>query len=166
MRIDKILLLSAAFSTPLAAMAATLPARQPGLWQSTTSVTDASGKPLPHATNIVTVSCVDPATDLKFFLSGTSQCKGLKVSGADTAYSIIGTCTSPNGRLVQINETLTYASAQNVTLNAVLASPNGPLKVASQLAYQGDCLPGMQPGDEGSIENGAFSKADNVTEFQ
>ena len=47
-------------------MAATLPARTPGLWQSTTTVTGPDGKPLPNAVNVVTVSCVDPATTSNF----------------------------------------------------------------------------------------------------
>ena len=28
----------------------------------------------------------------------------------------------------------------------------------------GGCLPGMMPGDEGNIVNGAFSKADNIND--
>jgi hypothetical protein len=166
MRIVKCLLLGAALSTPVSALAATLPARQPGLWQSTTTVTDSKGTPLPHAAGIVTVSCVDPATDLKFFFSGTSQCTSVHVDGADPTYVITGNCKDEFGKPVKINESLTYASLQSVALTAIIASPNGPLHVTSQLAYQGDCLPGMQPGDEGDIENGAFSKADNVLQFQ
>jgi len=135
------------------------------MWQSTTTVTDAKGNPLPAAQNIVTVSCVDPATDFKFLTSGASQCKSLNISGSGSNYTITGTCQAP-GKLVNLNVTLNYTDSQNVTLNAVIDSAQGPLTVTSQLAYQGDCLPGMQPGDEGSIVNGTFSKADNILDYQ
>jgi hypothetical protein len=152
-----------AFSCAHSAVAATLPARAPGLWQSTTTVTGANGQPLPHADNVVTVSCVDPATDIKFFISGQSACSTMNISGSGSSYAIDGTCTD-QGKPVKIQETLTYASAQNVTLTAALDSSMGPVTVTSQLQWQGACLDGMQPGDEGNIVNGAFSKADNITD--
>jgi len=40
-------------------LAANLPARTAGLWQSTTTVAGPDGKPLPGTTKVVTVSCVD-----------------------------------------------------------------------------------------------------------
>jgi hypothetical protein len=147
-----------------AAAADSLPARQPGLWQSTTNVTTQAGTPVPHGSNIVSVSCVDPMTDIKFFTSGQSQCANLSISGAGNTYSISGTCSN-FGKPTSIDETLTYAGAQTVTLKAVVDSNAGPLKVVSQLAYQGACLPGMAPGDEGSLVNGAFSKADNINDL-
>ncbi len=76
------------------AAAATLPARAPGLWQSTTTVLGADGKPLANAVNVVTLSCVDPATDVKFFTSGGSACSSLTISGAGAAYAIDGHCTA------------------------------------------------------------------------
>jgi hypothetical protein len=133
MRLDKSLLLSVVLLMPVAAMAGTLPARQPGMWQSVTNVTDASGAPLPKATNIVTVSCVDPATDIKFLLSGTSRCGTLKLQGHGSDYKITGACKDELGKTVQIDETLDYASAQSVQLTAVVASEAGPLHVSSQL---------------------------------
>jgi hypothetical protein len=165
MRIGLLLLSTISVLAPVMAAAATLPARQPGLWQSTTSVTDAQGNPLPNAQNLVTVSCVDPATDFKFLTSGASQCKKLAISGQGSDYAINGVCTTP-GKVVTIHVKLSYASAQSLSLSAVVESANGPLTVTSQLQYQGDCLPGMKPGDEGSIMNGQFSRADNVLEYQ
>jgi len=165
MRIGLLLLSTISVLVPALVAAATLPPRQPGLWQSTTSVTDAQGNPLPAAQNVVTVSCVDPATDFKFLTSGASQCKHLTISGHGSDYAINGVCTTP-GKVVTIHVSLSYASSQSVSLNAVVDSPNGPLTVSSQLQYQGDCLPGMKPGDEGSIVNGQFSLADNVLEYQ
>jgi hypothetical protein len=146
-----------------AAAAATLPARAPGLWQSTTTVTGADGKPLPNATNVVTVSCVDPATDIKFFTSNGSSCTSLDISGSGTKYAINGSCTQ-RGKPVQIHETLDYASPQSVKLQAKVELPVGVVTVSSQLQWQGDCLAGMVPGDEGNIVSGAFSKADNIND--
>jgi len=149
--------------TPAAAAAATLPARTPGLWQSTTSVTGPDGKPVPHGTNVVTISCVDPATDLKFFTSGDSACPDLSITGSFSHFVIDGACAQL-GQHVQIHETLDYASPQSVTINASLDSGNGPVNVVSHLAWQGACLPGMKPGDEGSIVGGVFVKSDNIND--
>lgn len=145
------------------ACAQQLPARAPGLWQSTTTVTDAAGKPLPNAQNVVTVSCVDGLNDQKFFMSEQSSCTSLTISGAQGTYHINGACAQ-SGKPVTIDETLTYASPQAVTLTAKLSGPAGPVIVTSNLAWQGACLPGMQPGDEGNIVSGAFSKADNIND--
>jgi hypothetical protein len=143
------------------AAGATLPARESGLWKSTTTVTGPDGQPLANATDVVTVSCVDPVTDIKFFISGGSACSSLRISGSGTTYGIDGTCTQL-GKPVSIHETLVYADARNVSLKAKLDSSSGLVNVTSQLQWKGDCLPGMEPGDEGSIVNGAFSKADNI----
>ncbi len=151
------------FTMTHAAVAATLPARAPGLWQSTTTVTGPDGKPLPNAENVVTVSCVDPSTDIKFFTSNGSDCTSLDISGSGTKYAINGSCKQ-RGNPVQIHETLNYASPQSVVLTAKLESPAGVVTVSSQLQWQGDCLAGMVPGDEGSIVSGAFSKADNIND--
>jgi hypothetical protein len=145
------------------ALADSLPARAPGLWQSTTTVTGADGKPLPHAAGIVTVSCVDPVTDIKFFLSNESACTRFSITGSGASYRISGTCTQ-TGKPVSINETLNYVSPRQVTLTAKLDAPTGPVTVTSQLQWQGDCLAGMAPGDEGSIVGGAFSKVDNIND--
>jgi hypothetical protein len=143
------------------AAGATLPARAPGLWRSTTTVTGPNGQPLANAADVVTVSCVDPATDIKFFMSGGSACSSLRISGSGTTYGIDGTCTQL-GKPVSIHETLIYADARNVTLKAKMDSSSGLVNVTSQLQWQGDCLAGMAPGDEGNIVNGTFSKADNI----
>lgn len=145
------------------AWAATLPARDPGLWQSTTTVTGPDGKPLANATDVVTVSCVDPANDTKFFLSDASKCTNLDISGSGGKYAINGTCRQ-QGRELNIDETLDYASSKAVTLTAKYDAPMGQLTVTSKLQWQGPCLPGMEPGDEGSIQNGVFSKVDNIND--
>ncbi|HQT45800.1 MAG: hypothetical protein B7X08_00980 [Acidocella sp. 20-63-7] len=145
------------------AHAASLPARAPGLWQSTTTVTGPNGQPIPNATDVVTVSCVDPETDLKFFTSGQSECSSMNISGSGAAYTIKGVCTE-QGKPIKIDETLTYASAQRVTLTARFNAPAGPEKLTSDLQWQGACLAGMSPGDEGDIVNGAFSKAGNIND--
>jgi len=147
----------------MAAAADTLPARAPGLWQSTTTVDGPDGQPLANAINVVTVSCVDPATDLKFFISGASACSSLVISGSGARYTITGVCTQ-QGRPVTINEALVYAGAQNVTLTAKFDSGNGLDTLTAQMQWQGPCLAGMMPGDEGNIVGGAFSKADNIND--
>jgi len=145
------------------ALAVSLPARAPGLWQSTTTVTGPDGNPLPNAANIITVSCVDPFTDAKFFMLDANSCSSLTLSGSGATYAIDGACNQL-GKPVTIHETLVYASPQAVTLTASLKSPVGPETITSQLQWQGDCLPGMAPGDEGSIANGVFTKADNIND--
>jgi hypothetical protein len=142
-----------------AAVAADLPSRAPGLWQSTTTVKGPDGKPLANAVNVVTVSCVDALTDQKFFISGGSACGSLGISGDGDTYKISGSCQQRT-----IRETLVYADAKDVTLTAHLNSGKTALTVNSQLQWQGDCPDGMAPGDEGSIVNGAFSKADNIND--
>jgi hypothetical protein len=145
------------------ALAATLPARAPGLWQSTSTVTGPDGKPLANATNVVTVSCVDPATDLKFFLSGASACSSLNIAGSGGSYTIDGACTL-RGKADSIHMALVYADPKNVTLTAGWTGVAGQMTLTSQLQWQGDCMDGMVPGDEGSIAGGAFSKADNIND--
>ncbi|MGP8026198.1 MAG: DUF3617 domain-containing protein [Acidocella sp.] len=141
------------------ALADGLPAREPGLWQSTTTVTGPDGQPLANAVNVVTVSCVDALNDQKFFLSNQSACSNLRVSGDGGSYKIDGMCTQ-SGKPSVIHETLDYADTKDVALTAQL----GDMTVHSQLQWQGDCMDGMQPGDEGDIENGAFVKADNIND--
>jgi hypothetical protein len=151
------------FVLPVFAAAQSLPARAPGLWQSTTTVTGANGQPLPNASNVITLSCVDPATDQRFFTTGESHCSAFTMSGSGQTYSIKSTCDQL-GKTVHIAETLTYASPQAVTLQAQLVYPSGPITITSALAWQGPCLAGMQPGDEGNLVAGAFSKSDNVND--
>jgi hypothetical protein len=87
----------------------------------------------------------------------------MDLSGSGATYTLKGVCTQ-QGQPVKIDETLSYASARRVTLTARFNSPAGPEKLTSDLQWQGACLAGMSPGDEGDIENGVFSKADNVND--
>jgi hypothetical protein len=144
------------------AVAAQLPARAPGLWQSTTTVTGPDGKPLSNAVNVVTVSCIDALNDQKFFTSNQSACASLTISGKGNSYSIDGSCNG-QGQTVHIHETLVYG-AKDLQLQAVYNGAEGAMTVTSQLAWQGECLPGMQPGDEGNIAGGVFSKSDNIND--
>lgn len=41
-------------------------------------------------------------------------------------------------------------------------SAAGVVRLNGERRYQGPCLAGMVPGDEGDIENGQFVKSDNV----
>jgi len=159
----RLLIAASLFFLPVCAAAQSLPARAPGLWQSTTTVTGANGQPLPNASNVMTLSCVDAATDEKFFTTGRSHCSEFSIAGAGQTFTIDSTCDQL-GKTVHIAETLTYESGQAVRLHAVLAYPSGPITISSVLAWQGLCLAGMQPGDEGSMVAGAFSKSDNVND--
>ncbi len=146
------------------ALAAQLPNRAPGLWQSTTTVTGPDGKPLANAVNVVTVSCVDALNDQKFFTSNQSACTGLEISGHGNRYNVDGSCQSQGlGQGVHIHETLVYGE-KTLQLQAVYNGAEGAMTVTSQLQWQGDCLAGMQPGDEGNITGGAFSKSDNIND--
>jgi hypothetical protein len=157
-------LLAGLVLVPLAARAQqSLPNRAPGLWRSITTVIGADGQPLPNASNVITVSCVDPANDQRFFMSEESHCSALSVSGGGHDYAIDGTCDQ-RGKTVHIAETLGYASDQAVTLHAQMSLPSGPISVSSSLAWQGPCLAGMQPGDDAALVAGAFSKADNIND--
>ena len=162
-------ILRAAASTALGlglampAMAATLPARAPGLWRSVTTVLGENGQPLANAENVVTLSCVDPQTDIKFFISGGSACSSLTIAGGGKDYAIDGHCMQ-QGRQVHIRESLVYANPQNVALKARLDAATGPVTVLSKFQWQGACLAGMLPGDEGNMVNGVFSKTDNIND--
>lgn len=145
------------------ALAADLPARAPGLWQSTTTALGADGQPLPNAENVISVSCVDPLNDEKFFLSESAACTGLTISGSGGTYNIDATCRH-NGVARPLHETLTYQDAKNVAFKAAFNTDQGQITITSQLQWQGACLPGMLPGDEGNIVNGSFSKADNIND--
>lgn len=144
------------------AWATDLPSRAPGLWQSTTTVTGPNGKPLANAINVVTVSCVNALNDQAFFTSDQSACSSLTISGAGNHYAIDGTCKGETGPL-RIHETLVYG-AKDMQLKAVYNGRAGQMTVTSQLEWQGECLPGMQPGDEGNITGGMFSKTDNIND--
>ena len=145
------------------ARAADLPARAPGLWQSTTSVTGPGGVPMAQAQNVVTLTCVDPATDWKFLLSGQNRCTQLTVSGSGAHYKIEGTCTQPGGA-VTIDESLDYAGDKSLQLKADFATSSGEMSMTSSLQWLGPCLAGMAPGDEGRMVAGSFVKADNIND--
>ncbi len=161
MRIVSGFLLGSLIAAP--AVAAQLPARTAGMWQSTTSVMGPDGKPLQGAGTVVTVSCVDALNDQAFFTPGKSACSSLAITGSGNSYSIDGVCTG-QGHQVNIHETLVYAGPQALQLTAVYNSASGQMTVQSQLAWQGVCEPGMRPGDEGSLIAGVFTKTDNIND--
>lgn len=145
------------------ALAADLPSRAAGLWQSITTVNGPNGQPLKNATGLVTLSCVDELNDQKFFTSEQSACTSLTVSGSGANYTIDGAC-SDQGRPTKIHETLLYVDSKNMQLKAVYASKEGQMTVNSRLQWLGGCLEGMQPGDEGNLTADAFSKTDNIND--
>jgi hypothetical protein len=148
-----------------AAQAASLPARQPGLWQSSTVVTMPDGTKARGGVPVVTVSCVDALDDQKFFLINGSACSSLAVSGNGGAYRIDGTCDHA-GKKVTVHETLDYADPQTVALAGTVDAGTGPIKLSAEIKFLGACPTGMQPGDEGSIDvNGNFDKTDNINDF-
>jgi hypothetical protein len=143
------------------ARAASLPARQAGLWLSSTIVTLADGTKYRGGAPVVTVSCVDPATDLKFFTYSGPSCGALQISGAGRQFELHGSCNGQAGAQ-KIATSLTYLDASTVELIGSVTSAAGVVRLNGELKYQGPCLPGMVPGDEGDIENGQFVKSDNV----
>jgi hypothetical protein len=145
------------------ARAAELPPRQPGLWLSSTIVTLADGSKYRGGAPVITVSCVDPATDLKFFTSSGSSCGALRISGGGQQFQITGSCQGQTGP-EQISTSLTYLDQTTVELIGTVSTASGPVRMNGELKFQGPCLPGMVPGDEGDIENGQFVKSDNVND--
>lgn len=145
------------------AAAATLPSRQPGLWQSTTFGTLSDGTKLQGGKPVITVSCVDPATDLKFFTYKGSACSAFSITGSGNSYTISGDCKQ-TGKTVKISTTLFYLDANTVELVGTVDPGDGVVHLNAELKWQGPCLPGMAPGDEGDIENGAFVKTDNIND--
>jgi hypothetical protein len=124
---------------------------------------------LAHEVNVLTVSCVDALDDQTFFTSEKSACTSLTISGSGNSYSIDGVCQGQSmdqdqGHTVRIHETLTYSGPQALELKAAYINPTGQMTVTSQLQWQGQCLPGMQPGDEGYLQDGAFTKTDNIND--
>jgi len=149
-----------------AAGAAALPARQAGMWLSSTVATLPDGTKYQGGQPVVTVTCVDATDDQKFFLSGGSACSTLAVSGSGASYRIDGTCQHA-GKPVTVHETLNYVDARTVELAGTVDAGNGPITLTAELKYAGECVPGMQPGDEGSLDaNGNFDKTDNINDFQ
>jgi hypothetical protein len=147
------------------AHAASLPARQPGMWQSSTVVTMPDGTKARGGAPVVTVSCVDALDDQKFFLINGSACSSLDVSGHGPTYRIDGTCTHA-GKPVTVHETLNYVDPQTVNLSGTVDAGTGPITLNAELKFAGACPAGMQPGDEGSIDtNGNFDKTDNINDF-
>lgn len=144
------------------ALAADLPNRAPGLWQSTTTETGPDGQPVPGAENVVTVSCVDALNDQKFFTSNRNACSNLTISGQGNNFSIDGSCNG-QGQAVHIHETLVYGT-KDMQLKAVYNGAEGTMTVTSQLAWQGECPAGMLAGDEGNLAGGVFSKSDNIND--
>jgi hypothetical protein len=155
----------AAFFLIDSARAASLPARQPGMWQSSTVVTMPDGTKAGGGVPVVTVTCVDALDDQKFFLINGSACSSLNVSGQGTQYRIDGTCAHA-GKPVTVHETLNYADAQTVELAGTVDTGTGPIKLNAEIKYAGACPSGMNPGDEGSLDaNGNFDKTDNINDF-
>jgi hypothetical protein len=154
---------AAVLFSPLAARAAELPARQPGLWQSSTVVTLADGTKARGGAPVVTVSCIDALTDQKFFTVGASSCTSFNISGGGAQYAIDSQCTD-QGKPVTVHETLEYVDAGTVEINGKVDQGTGPISVSAELKFIGPCLAGMAPGDEGDIENGQFVKTDNVND--
>ncbi len=133
------------------------------MWQSVTSVTGPDGQPMAQAQNVVTLTCVDPATDQKFLLSGQNRCSTLTVSGSGATYNIDGICRQPAGT-VKIQETLDYAGNKSLHLKADFSTSSGEMSMSSDLQWMGPCPAGMAPGDEGQMVNGSFVKAGNINE--
>ncbi len=152
-----------AFCLAGVAWAGVLPGRAPGLWQSITSVTGPDGQPMAQAQNVVTLTCVDPATDEKFLLSGQSSCSKLTVSGSGATYQINGVCAQPAGT-VTIRERLTYVGDKSLHLQANFSTASGEMSMTSALQWIGPCPAGVEPGDEGQMVNGSFVKAGNINE--
>ncbi len=148
---------------PGVARATSLPARQPGMWQSATVVTLADGTKARGGVPVVTVSCVDPSTDLKFFTVGGSQCSYLNISGGGTQYAIDSSCADM-GKPVRVHESLNYVDAETVEISGTIDNGGGPISLSAELKFLGPCLEGMAPGDEGDIENGQFVKTDNIND--
>ncbi len=148
---------------PGVARAASLPARQPGMWQSATVVTLPDGTKARGGAPVVTVSCVDPSTDLKFFTVGGSQCSYLNISGGGSRYAIDSSCADM-GKPVRVHESLNYVDAETVEISGTVDNGGGPIRLSAELKFLGPCMDGMAPGDEGDIENGQFVKTDNVND--
>jgi len=147
-------------------MAASLPQRQAGMWQSSTVATLPDGTKYQGGQPVVTVTCVDALDDQKFFLIGGHACSTLDVSGSGGQYRIDGTCAHA-GKSVTVHETLNYVNAQTVELAGTVDTGSGPISLSAELKYTGACVAGMQPGDEGSLDsNGNFDKTDNINDFQ
>jgi hypothetical protein len=156
---------AATFFITATAHAARLPARQPGMWQSSTVVTLPDGSKAQGGEPVVTVTCVDALDDQKFFLIKGSACSSLNVSGQGTQYRIDGTCAHA-GKPVTVHETLSYVDAQTVQLAGTVTTASGAYTLSAALTFAGACLAGMKPGDEGSVDvNGNFAKTDNINDF-
>jgi hypothetical protein len=155
--------LGAVMIFPLSARAASLPSRQPGMWQSSTVVTLADGTKARGGAPVVTVSCVDAFTDQKFFTIGSSQCSAFNISGGGSQYAIDSSCTD-QGKPVTVHETLDYVDTGTVEINGTVNEGSGPISLSAELKFIGPCMAGMVPGDEGDIENGQFVKTDNVND--
>lgn len=155
------LCLSALLAAP--ALAVNLPARTPGLWQSTSSVTGPDGKPVAGVPVVVTVSCVDALDDQGFFTSQKSACSSLTITGSGNSFAIDGVCAQQGGT-VNIHETLLYSGPQALLLTATYNGPSGQMTVTSQMQWKGQCLAGMRPGDEGSLNGDVFTKTDNIND--
>lgn len=155
--------LGAVMIFPLSARAASLPSRQPGMWQSSTVVTLADGTKARGGAPVVTVSCVDALTDQKFFTIGGSHCSYLNVTGGGSQFAIDSSC-SDMGQPVTVHETLDYVDSGTVEINGTVTQQSGPISLSGELKFLGPCMAGMVPGDEGDIENGQFVKTDNVND--
>jgi len=156
---------AATFFISATAHAASLPARQPGMWRSSTEVTLPNGTLAGGGTPVVTVTCVDALNDQKFFLINGSACSSLNVSGQGTQFRIDGTCAH-KGKPVTVHETLRYVDSGTVELAGTVDTGAGAYTLNGELKFQGACPAGMQPGDEGSIDtNGNFDKTDNINDF-
>ncbi len=156
-----------------AASPATLPARKPGFWQTTMTMSGITlhGHPYkPPAGQAragqasVTAICLDPATDLKQLRraaaptseTGGTLCPAPTITGTAPNFTIAQTCKTPDGAVTTITGTLVYDGDTATRLTEHTISPAMSATVRLDSKWIGPCPAGIAPGESGLLIKGKF----------
>ena len=149
-----------------AAASTTLPPRKAGLWQTTSTMTMVMGGTTHGGQPIITELCSNPQVDaiVQQHMAG-GHCGGMSFTGSGGSYTLQGSCPAPGGggNLVT-HGTMTMTGDTASHLDTSTTSPQFSAHMVADSKWVGACPAGMQPRDEGQVQNGAFVKMGNITD--
>ncbi len=144
------------------------PPRKAGLWENTSTMSNMmmNGQKMPGMPpGMVSVSCVDPASDLKLMkraAQGRGNCPPPDYAGSGGNFTINVTCAMQNGQTMTMAGTMTYVSDEHVVMDMQMSGTQMTGHMHVDSVWSGACPAGFAPGDYGMEMNGTFQKEGNV----
>jgi len=149
------------------------PPRKAGLWENTATMSNmmmnGQKMPVPMGTagDIVSYSCVDPASDLKLIEragKAHGDCPPAVFGGGGDSFTIQNTCTMQNGGTIGLAGKMTFVDDQHVMMDMQMSGTQMSGDMHMNAQWTGPCPAGIVPGDFGMMMNGSFQKQGNVLE--